>query len=96
MKKWTLEKVAYIQAQRATGRRVVDIAKDFGISEAALYHILRRKFGGNGTVDPADVFSYEDVQIVTGIPARTIESLIECKKLRGNGTVERKIGRAHV
>jgi hypothetical protein len=91
MKDWVQADFDYYYQQRALGKSVKAIARKLGVTESALYHMISRKEGrGIDLVQPEDIFSYEDVQLVTGIPARTVESLIESKKLKGNGSVERK------
>jgi transposase-like protein len=91
MKDWTQADFDYYYQERDKGKSVKAIARKLGVTESALYHMMSRKEGrGIDLVQPEDTFSYEDVHSVTGIPLQTIESLIECKKLRGNGTVERK------
>ena len=91
MKDWQQSDFDFFYQERAKGKSVKAIARKLGVTESAMYHMISRKEGrGVDTIQPEDMFSYEDVQLVTGIPAQTIKSLIETKKLRGNGTVERK------
>jgi hypothetical protein len=88
MKKWTPEKISYVAAQYAANHSAKSISMELGCSESAIWYVLRDK--NKDTVQPEDIFSYKDIQMITGIPIQTVASLIECKKLRGNGTVERK------
>jgi mannitol-1-phosphate/altronate dehydrogenase len=88
MIKWTPEKIAYIEAQRAAGRKMKDIAEETGYTEAAIYNALRER--RRDKAQPEDIFSYDNVREITGIPVKTVQSLIEMNKLKGNGTVERR------
>ena len=91
-RQWTPADLDYYHAQRKLKRRMIDIADDFGVTEWALRHYLRRIELGRETVKPQseDLFSPEDCSLVTGIAAERIKALIKQKIIRGNGVVERK------
>jgi len=91
-RQWTPADLDYYHAQRKLKRRMIDIADDFGVTEWALRHFLRRKSGGVYTEKPQaeDLFTPEDCSLVTGIAPDRIRMLIKDKTIRGNGVVERK------
>lgn len=91
-KHWTPEDIAYYHEQKKLKKRTIDIASDLGVTEWALRHYLRRTELGRETVKPQseDLFTPEDIQIITGIKTERIKLLIKDKTIRGNGVVERK------
>jgi hypothetical protein len=89
--KWTPERHQYIHSQRASGKRMVEIAQDLGETEGSVRKAFYASNMRNKPVtDPEDLFSYEDVEMITGLPVKTIHFLIKEHQLKGNGKVERR------
>lgn len=89
--KWTPERIQYIYEQRDLNRSMAEIALGLGESEGAVrkaYYNSNQKT--KPTTDPEDLFSYEDVEEITGLDVRTIQSLIKEQRIKGNGKVERR------
>jgi len=91
-KQWIPADLDYYYEQKKLKKRTADIAADLGVTEWALRHYLRRAELGRETVKPQDedLFTPEDIQIITGIKTERIKLLIKDKTIRGNGVVERK------
>ncbi len=89
MRKWTPERISQLLSLKSQGKQMKEISEIMGASESALFKVIR-KATHIEKVEPEDIFSYENVEFITGISVKEIQNLISESKLRGNGTVERK------
>ncbi len=87
--KWTPERINLLLSLKSQGKKMKDIASEMGETEGACFKAIYKATHIPKT-EPEDIFSYGDVELITGISVKEIQNLILESKLRGNGTVERK------